>query len=154
VITELSRPGYEIVMNDLRVDKMVYVDRTYVFKDPIPSTLYKKTYIRGANNDKDLTSPTQFLTFRANQGVRIYVALDERIASPPSWLSGWRRHSERLVATDDGSDIGRVLYSRMFPDGSVVLGPNREAGMATGRNLYTAVIVPEVAAAQDWEVYQ
>jgi hypothetical protein len=139
------------VYNDLRAGKKTYIDRDYVFQDPVPPRLLRQTYIRTAQADRDTTG-TDFLRFDVNRDILIYVALDDRIAPPPSWLASWTRHSDQLWTNDPGAP-SRNLFSRQFPKGRVTLGGNRDPNTPTGRSMYTVILVPHTTAARDWELY-
>lgn len=152
-ITNLSRGDYQVANSDLRAGRLLYMDRTYVFSDPIPPTLFMQTYIRTRQADRDTTSPAAFLSFDVNQKVVVYVGIDQRIATPPSWLQDWQKESIQLQDTDHGSPA-RILYSKRFPAGKISLGPNREPGMPSGQSMYSVVIVPQVTAVRDWMIYR
>ena len=63
IVTNVSRPGYVTAIDELTAGDLLYVDRSYIFQDPIPSHLHKKTYILTAQADKDTTTPASFLGF-------------------------------------------------------------------------------------------
>ena len=148
-VTELSRPGY--LVENLQVGKKVYTDRAYQFTAPIPPRFQDQLYIQTMNQDKDLAGD-DFLSFNVNQFVTVYVALDERIATPASWLKGWSKLDERL--TTDDSSPGRTIYAHNFEKGRITLGANFEAGMRPGSSMYTVVIVPSNNAVVDWNHYR
>ena len=152
IVTNTSRPEYIVAPDELQAGDLLYVDRSYIFKNPIPSHLYKKTYILAAQADKDTTTPASFLSFDVNRDVIVYVAIDKRIATPPSWLSSWAVLSDPLISTDPGESDRRV-YSRKFVQGHITLGPNRNASMEKGHSMYTVVISPVVTGAKDWMIY-
>lgn len=152
IVTNVSRPEYIVAPDELQASDLVYVDRSYIFQDPIPRHLYKKTYILTAQADKDLTNPASFLSFDVNREVIVYVAMDKRITTPPTWLSSWMVLSDPLITNDPGESERRV-YSKKFAKGLVTLGPNRDASMETGHSMYTVVISPVVTRVKDWDIY-
>ena len=141
-----------MVQDELQANDLVYVDRPYLFKDPIPSHLYKKTYIMTVQADKDATTPASFLSFDVNRDVIVYVAIDQRITTPPTWLSSWSVLADPLIVDDPGAS-GRRVYSKKFTQGHVTLGPNRDPSMIKGYSMYTVVISPVVTGAKDWNIY-
>jgi hypothetical protein len=151
-ITNLSRSGYTVVYDDLRTTKTVYSDRDYRFTDPIPPKLHRKTYIRGLQSDKETNTPAAFLTFDVNQNVLVYIGIDQRTTTLPSWLRSWTRWFEQLRTTDPGSPA-RILYWKRFPAGRITLGPNRDASMPMGQSMYTVVVLPDATGAEGWELY-
>jgi hypothetical protein len=101
--------------------------------------------------DRDTTG-SSFLSFDVNQGVAVFVGIDERITTPPLWLQSWRARSDRLITTDGGGP-GRKLYSKLFGKGHITLGANRDSNMTKGRSMYSVVIVPYANRAEQWYLY-
>lgn len=152
-VWNLNRSGYET--DYLQVGKKLYTDRTYVFVTPVPDSFWGRKFIRTKQADKDTTAPASFLSFDVNQSVIVYVGIDQRITTLPGWLKSWTKltqSSQRLNVNDPGSAT-RILYSKRFAKGKVVLGSNRDASMPKGRSMYTVVIVPEITGVQEWEIY-
>ena len=150
-VTNLNRTGYVVVYNDLRAGKNLYTDAVYIFNDPIPSKLYKKTYIRTREGDKDSTG-TSFLSFDVNRDVTVYIAFDERYPTPPAWMASWSKVIDRLV-TSDAKGPGRALYSKKFHAGRITLGGNRDSSMAMNKSMYNVIIVPEITGVEEWPAY-
>ena len=152
-VTNVSRPDYVVSpSNELRAGDLVYGDRMYTFSNPIPVHLYKKTYIMTSEADKDVTAPASFLSFDVNREVIVYVAIDQRIGTPPTWFSSWAVLSDPLITTDPDEPKRRV-YSKKFAQGHITLGPNRDASMPSGRSMFTVVISPIITGAKDWKIY-
>ena len=149
-LTNLSRNGY--ATDQLQVGKLLYTDRTYIFTSPIPRIVSNQIYIRTSNADKDTTTPASFLSFDANQNVIVYIGIDQRITTIPTWLKSWTKSYEQLKTTDLGS-TPRILYSKIFPKGKVILGPNRDISMPKGVSMYTVVITPNIAGTMNWTIY-
>lgn len=150
-VSNMTRSGYTVVYNDLQSSRSVYTDQAWQFKNPVPSHLFKKTYIRTRQDDKDSTV-SSFLSFDVNTDVKIYIAIDNRITTPPSWLKSWAILADPLL-TNDPANSGRTVYLKEFKAGHVTLGPNRNNGMTKGRSMYTVVIVPKVTSVNDWPAY-
>jgi hypothetical protein len=140
----VSRPGYSLGI--FQAGALMYNDRTYVFSAPIPAQLDGQLYIVGRNDEKDLTG-ADFLSFRVEAPVTIYVALADTIATPPSWLGTWDLLPDALH--------GRKLYAKKFLPGLVSLGPNRDEGMPTGKSMYSVIITATTWAtnAEEWVLY-
>ncbi len=142
--------GY--VTDYLEVGKLVYVDRSYVFAQPIPEDLDGNVYIRTWNTDKATIKPS-FLEFEVDAPVKVVIGHDVRFPSPPAWLAFWEKRSDTLL-TDDNEF---ALYTREFSEGLITLGSNRDAGMPDYISMYTIVIVPlppDATAATDWIHYR
>ena len=152
LVTNVSRSEYIVVPNELQANDLVYTDQSYLFTDPIPSYMYKKTYIMTVQGDKDTTSPASFLSFDINRDAVVYVAIDKKITTPPTWLSSWAVLSDSLLVNDSGRPARRI-YSRKFVKGHVTLGPNRNSTMPKGNSMYTVVISPIVTGVKEWPLY-
>jgi hypothetical protein len=85
--------------------------------------------------------------------VMVYVCLDKRITTPPSWMSGWSLYSGELQTSDTGNPTRRI-FGKSFPAGKITLGGNRDNSMPKGRNMYTVVIVPIYTGVDRWMVYR
>jgi hypothetical protein len=149
---EIIDSGLAYTTDYLEAGKLVYVDRSYLFAEPIPEDLEGNVYIRTWNADKAIVEP-DFLEFEVDVPCRIVVGHDVRFPAPPSWLAFWEKRADTLV-TDDNEF---ALYSREFPYGTITLGSNRDAGMPDYISMYTVVIIPtgpRVTAARDWIHYK
>ncbi|MBD3320805.1 MAG: hypothetical protein GF350_06900 [Chitinivibrionales bacterium] len=124
----------------LLTGKRQYIDRKYSFTY-IPffpgydrSMYGEMTYIRTANDDKN-ASDADFLSFTVNKPVTVYVALDERISTPPSWLNDFKSTGVQLK-----SQAGTFnLLQKIFDAGTVTLGGNH-----SNESMYSVVIGPAV----------
>ncbi len=125
-----SNRNYEVVSDGLQDGAIVYTDRGYTFTT-VPSSLQGATYIKTANDDKNL-SGSSFLTFDVNQDVTVYIAYDDRISVKPSWLS---------LYTDIGDNIDTgmqfSLYAKNFSAGTITLGGNEGGGNSS---MYSVII--------------
>jgi len=149
LVNSVSRAGYTLGI--LQPGEVVYADHSDIFSPPVPSNLAGQLYIRTRNDDADLTS-ADFLTFRAEAPVTVYVALADDIATPPAWLSKWTKLTDTLSTTNGG----RTIYSNNFPPGLVTLGANRDSAMPTGKDMYSVVITLRIGAtdAAVWALYE
>lgn len=138
-------------MDRLEAGKKLYVDQEIVFTDPIPTRFNNKTYIRTVNADRQQSGATN-LFFTVAQPVKVYVALDERIQTPPTWMAGWKLRSETLTTSD--AHPGRKVYEKDFAKGLVTLGGNYETGMDAAVNMYSVIILPANNDVQDWAIYK
>lgn len=140
--------GTNATVDTLAVGKDVYIDRDYTFTG-VPAAFVGHEYILTANNDKSVTSPN-YLTFTLDEAATVYVAYDERwVGNLPTWLSSWSQEAQILTTTDA---VDRVLYSKAFPAGQVVLGGNSQSPDSSN---YSVIAVPaqgggEVALQEDF----
>ena len=135
-ITNLTVASGKSYLRDvLDVGKKPYIDRTFTFTT-VPTAYVGLDYLRTANDDKFGTQ-NPFVTFDVGQAATVYLALDVRVATLPSWMNGWREMGD-MIGT---SDVDRRLYSKDFPVGTVTLGGND--GTATGAgSMYNVLVAP------------
>ena len=139
-VTGISRAGYSLDL--LAPGKLVYADQSYVFGSQVPQDCLYQLYLKGLNADRDLVS-SNFLSFTVNHPVLVVVAVDDRMVGEPAWLKSWQPRTLPLGTND--SHATRRLYQKSFPAGLVTLGSNRDATMATGNSMYTAIILDRSA---------
>ena len=137
-VSDSANAGNWSVQANLQDGSIQYGDRGYTLAG-VPSALAGSHWIRTANSSKTYTgNPTA--TFVINQPATIYVALDSRLAAPPSWIdSSWSKSGLTLTDSQPAGHNSFVLYSKTFPAGMVSLGPN---GGGAGVNMYTVIGVP------------
>ncbi|WP_003514711.1 pectinesterase family protein [Acetivibrio thermocellus] len=122
------------IQSNLRVGDTVFGDRTYKFVT-IPNEFLGSEWIRTACDSKKSTEDLAYFTAKAD--ITVYVGLDSRVATIPSWLNDWTKTS--LTITDDGSpQVTYNLYKKNFSANSVVtLGPN---GASSGAVNYIVIV--------------
>ncbi|MFC1601183.1 hypothetical protein ACFL34_02410, partial [Candidatus Sumerlaeota bacterium] len=140
-VARTDLPGYTI--DRLRSDKLLYSDDTESFIHPIDDSLLNQLYIKTKQADSDTTG-SNFLSFHAGVPVTVYLAVDDRMTTPPAWLQQWSASTQSLLTA--GPNPTRRLYTKNFPIGDIVLGGNRDDGMAKGLNMYSVIIVPDQPA--------
>jgi hypothetical protein len=107
----------------MAVGAPLYVDREYAAQSPLPAALQDLTYIRTANDDKDLMpADGALLSFEVSQPALVSVAHDDLIQRP-SWLtSGFKDSGIDLVSSDGNKTLS--VFEKAVGAGQVVLGPN------------------------------
>ncbi len=79
--------------------------------------------------------------FTAGENEKVYIALDQRVASVPSWMSGYTKENFTVGITDATDEKQFDVYSRKFSAGEkVVLGTNGQNG---GVMQYTVFVVKQ-----------
>jgi len=114
-----SGKTYPVMPDGLVTGVIAYIDRSF-FVSAVPEVVQGATYLQTANDDKGATH-ANFLTFMLDAPATVYVAYDQRIPSPPSWLGAFQKTSHVLATNDTSFD----LYQRDYPAGPVVLGGNQ-----------------------------
>jgi len=153
-IDDISRPGYEVF--NMESERKLYGDRDYRFEHDIPEYFENQLLIRTLNDDKAFTE-WNFLRFNVDRPVTVYVVYDARVNSPPWWLAWWPKLDDTLETTDTQGP-GRVIYTRDFPPGRIILGPNRDPGMPGFHSMYNVIVAVRdefpSAAEANWEQYR
>ena len=117
IVKSINKTAYR--PSRLSVGDEYYIDRSFKLAE-VPDGLKDQTWIKTANNDKFSTDPN-FLTFKVEETVRVFVGYDERIAQLPTWLQNW--NDDHLVIKDQNNTRFRC-YSKDFVAGSVTIGGN------------------------------
>lgn len=150
-----SRSGYAV--DTLKEGKPLYGDGTLQCGSPTSANLLNRQFVKTLTSDKDVTT-AKFLTVMLNRPATLYVAFDSRMTTRPAWLKsgGWTRQSESLTVMRGTQKMSRLVYAKSFPNGGLVtLGPNRDAGMPTGMDMYSVVAVPvKENGVGEWEGYR
>ncbi len=116
------------------------IDSEYMFTQ-VPAYLKNATYIMTALDDFEAGKMTvnndnnEFLSFRINKLVTVYVGYDWRPDELPAWLKDWQQHDERICTTSD--IISFRIYSKQFEPGKITLGHNWSKG---AQQMYTVII--------------
>jgi glucose/arabinose dehydrogenase len=125
------------LQTNLQVGAVQYGDRSYTLAT-IPASLIGSAWVRSANTSKAYTG-TPTVTFTINQSATVYVVLDTRVTTKPSWLDAtWKLTGLTLSNNETAGSNAFVIYSKTFPAGQVALGPNDNG--STGVNMYTVIV--------------
>ncbi|MFH1377354.1 MAG: nucleoside hydrolase-like domain-containing protein, partial [Planctomycetota bacterium] len=127
VVNVKSGKSYQI--DTLSVGKTCYIDRAFTF-NAVPSAYVGLKYIRSANDDKSSTV-LDFLTLSVNQDVTVFVAFDARSVPPVGWLQSWTATGDSIGTTD----VSRIVYSKPYPAGQIVLGGNKPSAAGSMYNV-------------------
>lgn len=121
------------IQTDLQQSNKIYGDRDFTFLT-IPEFLKGAEWIRTACDSKNMTENTA--TFTAGKAITVYIALDTRVTSELSWLSGWTKTTEIITASND---VSYYLYKKDFSETNIIsLGTN---GSPTGVVMYSVFAV-------------
>jgi len=99
-----------------------FIDRDLTIVN-IPDAYENLRWIKTSNEDKEIKSPSSFLTYDINQDAMVYVGYDQRLPVP-SWLSGWRNTGDVIIDSQPAGKETYRIFSKQFSKGQVVLGPN------------------------------
>jgi hypothetical protein len=123
------------IATNLQVGNQLYGDRTFTIAT-VPTQLLGSWLIRTANSSKSFTT-SPLVSFTLNQAATVYVALDVRITTIPSWIAAWTDTGENLTSNGlSGIETFRI-YAKQFPPGTVTLGA-QNAGTAV--SMYTVIV--------------
>ena len=117
-----------------------YLDRDYTLTS-IPVSLQNGIWLLPENDDK-IVSREDYLEFKVDRDVDVYVAFTPTATSLPNWMAPFTATGETLGVTAGTPTLD--LYSRFYSAGStVILGGNLGAGISGGgNNNYVTIIVP------------
>lgn len=124
----INSPGIDVGVSQ-------YTDRGYRF-ETVPEEFIGLPFLQTANSDKRSTGDS-FISFSANQDVRVLVAHDDRYHTRPAWLGEF---------SDTGMDLHSPagnfsLFSRDRPAGTITLGGNSPDGSAD-HSMYSVIVQP------------
>ncbi|MFU8852065.1 glycosyl hydrolase family 28 protein [Micromonospora sp. SL1-18] len=104
------------------VGAQYYVDRDVTIT-MLPDTLAGGVVIPGANDDKRLTGPADYLEFTLKRDATVYVAFDDR--GKDTWWPAWLADQgfQRTDLTIDTTDAHFTVFAKRFAAGEVTLGP-------------------------------
>jgi len=129
---------YKVVPGGFTVDTPVYVDRSYRLST-VPRELEGADLIQTANNDDDSRSE-QWLSADAIVPVRVWVGIDVRQKTAPSWVMKSFQKVPHTAAIDEGAKFN--FYERTFAAGRVELGGNTDDGNGGAKGNYIVAVAP------------
>ncbi|MGB4707604.1 MAG: PVC-type heme-binding CxxCH protein [Fuerstiella sp.] len=130
--------AYKVVSGGFLSGAQVYVDRSYRLSD-VPAELEGADLFQSANDD-DNSSGEQWLSADALVPVRVWVGIDVRQKTAPSWVLKNFQKEPFTAAIDEGAKF--AFYSRSFDSGRVELGGNTDDGKSGGKGNYIIAIAP------------
>ncbi|MFU8852062.1 fibronectin type III domain-containing protein [Micromonospora sp. SL1-18] len=119
------------------VGAQYFVDRDFTITT-LPDALAGQLLIPGANDDKRLTGPADYLEFTLKRDATVYVAFDDR--GKDTWWPGWLADQgfQRTDLTIDTTDAHFTVFAKRFAAGDVTLGPTA-ATSASSSSYFTIV---------------
>lgn len=136
--------AYQIQANGLTAGAVQYVDRTYAIIAPVPAAVAAQTFIQTANGDKAVSpGSTNFMSFTLGQAASVYVAIDQRVTSKPTWLANFTDTGTTLQGGGPSPGVPFELFVKSYGAGSVVtLGSNIPAGANNQNSMYSVIVAP------------
>ncbi|WP_294472373.1 pectate lyase [uncultured Ruminococcus sp.] len=124
--------------DSLAVGDRLYTDRDNMTYTQIPDTLIGAETIVTPCDAKKISG--DLATFTANGNITVYIALDNRVTSIPSWLSGYTRTYQTVTSS---TDVVYDIYSKEFKSGeNVTLGTNGQSSSCTGYTVFVKKNIP------------
>ncbi|MCU0709989.1 MAG: PmoA family protein [Pirellula sp.] len=130
--------AYKVVPGGFRQNTPAYVDRGYRLKE-VPQELEGSDLIQTANDD-DNSRGRHWLSAEALVPVRVWVGIDARQKTAPSWLLEEFQKEPFMAMIDEGTRF--VFYSRSFEAGRIELGGNTDDGRSGGKGNYIVAVAP------------
>jgi cell division septation protein DedD len=137
MVSDTANAANWSLQTNIQVGAVQYGDRGYTIAS-LPPTLVGASWIRAAMGSKVyIGNPT--ITFTIDQQATVYLALDTRLARP-AWLDAtWANTGLTLTDNNRAGANTFAVYAKVFPAGSVALGPNDNG--TTASNMYTVAAV-------------
>ncbi len=124
--------------DSLAVGDRLYTDRDNMTYTQIPDTLIGAETIVTPCDAKTITG--DLASFTANGNITVYIALDNRVTSTPSWLSGYTRTYQTVTSS---TGVVYDIYSKEFKSGeNVTLGTNGQSSSCTGYTVFVKKNIP------------
>ena len=124
--------------SSLAVGDLLYTDRDNMTYTQVPDTLLGAETIVTPCDAKKITG--DLASFTANGNITVYIALDNRVTSIPSWLSGYTRTYQTVTSS---TDVVYDIYSKEFKSGeNVTLGTNGQSSSCTGYTVFVKKNIP------------
>jgi hypothetical protein len=111
----------------------------------IPAAFRCAQWVQTPDGDRDEVS-NALLQLELSQRSVVYVGLDQRAASGPSWLTGSFMNTGLSVAiAETGTETSFAVWKRAFAAGAVVLGGNSASGSSfpSGKANYLVFALPD-----------
>jgi len=116
---------------------MPFVDRSYTI-GTIPALLQNKIILRTSEDDKEFAGGS-LITFTLTVAADVYVFIDNRKTSNPTWLDGtWTADAPRNVIVSPGQTM--LAFKKNFAAGAVTLGGNLQGGVNGALRNYFAIV--------------
>jgi len=104
-----------------------YTDRDYQLT-VVPSSYIGMDTIKTPNDDRNLTTASNYMTFEMPEDGMVYVAYDSRTISEPAWMNGFIDTGD-VIETSLASQPSLKIYSKNYDAGDCVnFGANKARG--------------------------
>lgn len=134
-VYDISRFSGWQMGTDLQVGSFVFGDRDFTYVT-LPSELLGAEYVKTACDSKNFTDDLAALTAAVNMDV--YIAIDNRVVTVPSWLSDWEKTESTALTSNN---VTFNIYKKSMTTGeTVTLGAN---GQISGCIGYTIMAVAQ-----------
>ena len=123
------------IAESFNIGDKAFGDREHVIAS-VPGDIMDSEHIITACNSKNTDSDLAVLT--AGADIIVFVALDQRVTNPPSWLNDFARQYDVITINDSEAERPFELYAKVVYCGqTVTLGTN---GMSGACMNYTAFV--------------
>ena len=117
--------------DSIALGDLVFGDRDVTYAT-FPESVIGAESILTACDSKAATGTVA--TFKAGADIKVYVALDTRVTTPGSWLSGWTKTDMTAV---NNKDVSFVFYEKSFAEGETVsLGENGQTATCVNYTVF------------------
>ena len=130
---------------DLASGQNMYIDRTFRFGSPIPTSINGQFTLRTANDDKFSSANATHVSFTVNQASTVYVLYTTfNTTLWSTWLTdanGWSLEGYTVPTTLPGWEAARKVRKKTFAAGATVT-LNGNGSTNNISSMYNVVVVP------------
>lgn len=134
-VADTAYPSSWKIADGLAYGSQLFGDRDVVYLE-VPEALKGAEHILTACDAKSAAADETVGSFKAGEDIDIYIALDNRVETIPSWMSGYEKTS---YTVDNNNNVTFDLYKKFFKAGDTVsLGGNGQSAACVN---YTVLAV-------------
>ncbi len=135
------------IVTSMKTGDVVYGDRDFTYTS-LPAEIDGAEAIRTACDSKLSTSDLG--VFTAGADVSVYIAMDSRVTTLPSWLSNWENTGLTALSSND---VTFNLYKKNFNEGeTVTLGQNGQSSGCIGYTVFAKALPVSGVLIQELDV--
>ena len=118
VVNDTANAASWSIQSNIQVGNTMYGDRTFTIAT-LPAVYAGLQWIRTANASKAYTTDP-IATFTVTTNSDIFVALDDRTTTKPSWLSGWTDTGDNMTDNEGSSNRTFNLLKKSYTANSTI----------------------------------
>jgi len=130
-VKDVSNNSDWSILSTVSVGDLVFGDRTATYTS-LPESVKGSEYLKTACDSKNSTE--NLAEFNTAENVTVYVAVDNRVATLPEWLSSYSATGETATSSND---VTFNIYKKSYSQGeTVVLGTNGQSASCVNYTVF------------------